>query len=209
MDNTHADDDFRGRMQRLDALIQEAERFTDPAVQAHTREIVGALLELHAAGLAKVLEHVAGSGEGGRASIVALARDELVGSLLLLHGLHPLDVEDRVLGALEKVRPYLHGHGGDVEFLGVAGGAVRLRMKGSCHGCPSSSATLRSTIEQAIYDAAPDVTAVEVEERAEEAPAALVQLGGLSRNGSAWSEPRPSGSGTAPPLPDGRGSATL
>ena len=185
MDNTHASDDFRGRMQRLDALIREAEHFADPAVQAHTREIVGALLELHGAGLEKILEHLAGAGEVGRAAIDALARDELVGSLLLLHGLHPLDVETRVLGALDKIRPYLHSHGGDVEFLGVAGGAVRLRLRGSCHGCPSSAATLRSTIEQAVYDAAPDVTAVEVDERPEEAPAGLVQLGLLSRNGRA------------------------
>jgi Fe-S cluster biogenesis protein NfuA len=201
MTHTHADDDFRGRMERLDALIREAEHFADPAVQAHTREIVGALLELHGAGLAKILEHVAGSGENGRAVIDALTRDELVASLLLLHGLHPQDVETRVLGALDRVRPYLHSHGGDVEFLGAAGAAVRLRMRGSCHGCPSSAATLRSTIEQAIYDAAPDVTAVEVEERAEEAPAGLIQLGLLSRNGDAWSEPRPSGSGAAPTAP--------
>src|SRR5690349_21380757 len=100
MDNTHTADDLRGRMQRLDALIQEAERFADPVVQARTREIVGALLELHGAGLEKILEHVAGIGEDGLAAIDALARDELVGSLLLLHGLHPLDVETRVLGAL-------------------------------------------------------------------------------------------------------------
>ena len=195
MNNAHAADDFRGRMQRLDALIREAERFADPAVQAHTREIVGALLELHGAGLERVLEHLAGAGEVGRAAIDALARDELVGSLLLLHGLHPLDVETRVLGALDKVRPYLHSHGGDVEFLGVAGGAVRLRLRGSCHGCPSSAATLRSTIEQAVYDAAPDVTAVEVEERTGEAPAGLVQLGLPSRNGRAA---QAAGEGTTP-----------
>jgi hypothetical protein len=40
---------------------------------------------------------------------------------------------------------------------------VRLRLNGSCHGCPSSQATLRYTIEEAIYAAAPDVAAIQVE----------------------------------------------
>ena len=84
-------------------------------------------------------------------------------SLLLLHGLHPLDLEARVRQALEQVRPYLRTHGGDVELLGVDDGVVRLRMQGSCHGCPSSAVTLKHTIEEAIYDAAPDVAAIEVE----------------------------------------------
>jgi Fe-S cluster biogenesis protein NfuA len=185
MESTHAADVSRDRMRHLDALIREAERFPDPTVQAHTRELVRALLDWHGEGLEKILAHVAGTGEAGLVTIDALARDELVGGLLLLHGLHPLDVETRVLEALDKVRPSLHGHGGDVELLGVAGGAVRLRLQGSCHGCPSSAATLRSTIEQAIYEAAPDVTAVEVEERTEPAPPDLVQLGRLARNGHA------------------------
>jgi Fe-S cluster biogenesis protein NfuA len=54
-------------------------------------------------------------------------------------------------------------HGGDVELLGIAGGVVRLRMNGSCQGCPSSTATLAQTIEAAIYESAPDVEAIEVE----------------------------------------------
>ena len=73
-----------------------------------------------------------------------------MGGLLLLHGLHPLDLEARVRQALDKVRPYLRSHGGNVELLGVDEGVVRLRLEGSCHGCPSSAATMRQTIEEAI-----------------------------------------------------------
>ena len=69
-----------------------------------------------------------------------LLNDELLSSLLVLHGLHPRDVADRVSDALEKVRPYLGSHGGDVELISVdeASGVVKLRLGGSCDGCPSS-----------------------------------------------------------------------
>ena len=68
--------------------------------------------------------------------------DELVAHLLLLHGLHPVPVRERVRGALDEVRPYLVAHGGGVELLGVADGVVRLRLEGACNGCPSSALTL-------------------------------------------------------------------
>jgi Fe-S cluster biogenesis protein NfuA/nitrite reductase/ring-hydroxylating ferredoxin subunit len=94
-----------------------------------------------------------------------LAGDELVASLLAVHGLHPDDVDTRVARALDGVRPYLGSHGGDVELLGVTDdGVVRLRMLGSCDGCPSSSVTLTLAVETAIQRAVPEVSAIEVEE---------------------------------------------
>src|SRR6185503_8701081 len=93
-----------------------------------------------------------------------LADDPLVSNLLILHGLHPLDLEARVRGALEKVKPRLGLHGGSVELIGVTPeGGIKLRLEGNCHGCPSSRVTLKSSIEEAIYAAAPDVTEMEVE----------------------------------------------
>jgi Fe-S cluster biogenesis protein NfuA len=78
--------------------------------------------------------------------------------------LHPLDLETRVRGALESVKPRLGQHGGSVELIGVTPeGGIKLRLEGNCHGCPSSRVTLKSSIEEAIYAAAPDVTGMEVE----------------------------------------------
>ncbi len=141
-----------------------------PKVRAQTKEIIQGILDLHGAGLEKILEHLAGTGDAGLIVIDSLAQDDLVGSLLLLYGLHPLDLETRVRQALEKARPGLHSHGGNVELLGVDGGVVRLRMQGSCNGCPSSAVTLKSTIEEAIYEKAPDVVAIELEEAAANVP---------------------------------------
>ena len=114
-------------------------------------------------GLERVLSHMAETGDAGAAALDACARDEVAGGLLLLHGLHPLDIEERVLLALEQVRPYLASHGGDVELLGIRDGMARLRLVGSCHGCPSSALTMKQTIEEAILGRAPDIVAVEVE----------------------------------------------
>ncbi|MBW3542953.1 MAG: NifU family protein [Planctomycetes bacterium] len=146
----------------IERLLSEADQIADPQVRDRVQEIVRLLLDFHGAGLARMVEHLESRNGDGRL-LAAWAEDELVGSLLLLHGLHPVDAATRVRRALESVRPYLASHGGNVELLGVDDGVVRLRLQGSCDGCPSSAATLRHTIESAIYEAAPDIAAVEVD----------------------------------------------
>ena len=100
-------------------------------------------------------------GHGGHAG--PADQDPLVESLLLLHGLHPLDVDARIQRALDQVRPYLGSHAGGVQYLGVSDGVARLRLEGSCDGCPSSTVTVQLAIEGAVQDAAPEVTEVVVE----------------------------------------------
>ncbi len=87
----------------------------------------------------------------------AFADDDLVASLLLVHGLHPHGVERRVADALDGVRPYLGSHGGDVALLEVTDGVVRLQLLGSCKSCPSSSVTLELAVEDAVRAAAPEI----------------------------------------------------
>jgi Fe-S cluster biogenesis protein NfuA len=157
---------FRSRIERVDSLIREVERSPDPEARARTHELLQTVIELHGAALERILEKLAEADESGPALIDSLAGDDLVGSILLLHGLHPLDLETRVRQALDKVRPLLRSHGGNVELLELAGGVARLRMLGSCDGCPSSAMTLKTAIEEAIFEKAPDVTAIEVDEPA-------------------------------------------
>lgn len=154
---------FQAQLERLDALLRDGERSGDPRAQQRVRDIVQAVLDLHGAALQRLLEILHDGGEAGRALLDACGRDDLVSGLLLLHDLHPLDLETRLHQALEGVRPYLHSHGGNVELLGIEEGVVRLRLQGSCHSCPSSTLTMRQTIEEAIYARAPEVVALEVE----------------------------------------------
>ena len=152
---------FQKELGRIEELINALNGAADSVVAAQARELVQALLELHGATLERALEIVH---ENDLTLVDKLAEGPLVSNLLILHGLHPLDLEARVRGALEKVKPRLGLHGGSVEVIGVTPeGRIKLRLEGNCHGCPSSRVTLKSSIEEAIYAAAPDVTGLEVE----------------------------------------------
>jgi Fe-S cluster biogenesis protein NfuA/nitrite reductase/ring-hydroxylating ferredoxin subunit len=165
-------------MEQVEGLIRKIESLPDPVARTTSLELVQALMEFHGAGLERLMEIVAEAGDPGYAIFDDFAADDLVGSLLLLYGLHPLTLNVRVTKALDKVRPYLDSHGGNVELLGISDGIVRLRMQGSCKSCPSSAMTLKLAIEEAIYAAAPDVVAIEAEGVAEEPVATgFVQIG--------------------------------
>ena len=124
--------------------------------------------ELYGAGLARVVEV---AGEHGPELMDELVADELIASLLTVHGLHPDDLRSRVEDALTSVRPFLAQHGGDVELVDIDAdaGAVLIRLLGSCDGCPSSSVTLQLAVEAAITVAAPEITLIDVD-----APAPVV-----------------------------------
>jgi Fe-S cluster biogenesis protein NfuA len=92
-----------------------------------------------------------------------LAADPVVASIFLMHDLYPVGLEQRVLEALEEVRPYLESHDGNVELLGLDDGVARLRLTGSCHGCGASLATLELAIEEALQAAAPDLAGIDVD----------------------------------------------
>ncbi len=165
---------FQKRVRRVEGLIQDMQKLPDPSARAMAKDLAQSLMDLHGTGLERMLDLIYESGPGGQAMIDSLGQDGLVGSLLLVHGLHPFPLDMRVARALEKVRPYLGSHGGNVELLGVTpDGVVRLRLEGSCHGCPSSRVTLKYAIEDGIYAAAPDVTSIEVEGAIEAPPSPL------------------------------------
>ena len=109
------------------------------------------------------METLAAAGPAGDPVRTALVEDPVVGSLLLIHGLHPVDLETRVLEALDEVRPYMASHGGDVELVGLEDRVARLRLVGSCNGCPSSASTLELAVTQALEANAPDLAGIEVE----------------------------------------------
>jgi Fe-S cluster biogenesis protein NfuA len=151
---------------RVERLLAE---FDDPADRDRAEELVTALIEVYGAGLATILALV------GADTARDLAADDLVGALLIVHDLHPLNTAERVRGALDRVRPYLGSHAGGVELLGIdPSGVVRLRLEGNCQGCPSSQVTATMAIERAILEDAPEITEVAVEGVAAEP--ALLQI---------------------------------
>jgi Fe-S cluster biogenesis protein NfuA/nitrite reductase/ring-hydroxylating ferredoxin subunit len=149
--------------------------------RGRAEELVRQVTDLYGSGLARILEILDGRGQLDRATLDALTADELVSSLLVIHGLHPQDLDTRVAAALDSVRPYLGSHGGNVELLDVSPeGVVRLKLLGTCQGCPSSSVTLKFAVEEAIESAAPEVTAIEVvEEESRQATPAVIPVDAL------------------------------
>ena len=150
-------------VERVQDLLGSLDEIADPVAQARVQELVGAVLELYGAGLERILGVIADAGEGALHIRNALLDDGVVASLLLIHGLYPVALEERIAEAVESVRPFLASHGGDVEILSVDDGIARLRLKGSCNGCPASASTLEHALKEAIDEAAPDLLGLEVE----------------------------------------------
>jgi Fe-S cluster biogenesis protein NfuA/nitrite reductase/ring-hydroxylating ferredoxin subunit len=149
------DTQWRAAGDRIQTLLDSCAA-SGAAAHERARELVREVVGLYGAGLERIVR-AADAGFAER-----LATDELVASLLLVHGLHPHDVHRRVSDALDRVRPYLGSHGGDVDLLEVDGDAVRLAFKGSCKSCPSSAVTLELAVEDAVRAAAPEISSIEV-----------------------------------------------
>jgi Fe-S cluster biogenesis protein NfuA len=156
---------------RIEGLLDELAESLDPRAYGAVEDLVRQLTDLYGAALERV---VALLGEEAPELLTRLADDELVASLLIVHGIHPADLETRVQSALQSVRPFLAHHAGDVELLAIdpEAGAVRLRLLGSCDGCPSSSVTLQLAVERAIGEAAPEIVRIDVDEVDDAVPAA-------------------------------------
>jgi Fe-S cluster biogenesis protein NfuA len=178
-------------VERVQELLGSLDEIADPVAQNRVQELVGAVLELYGAGLERILGVLADAGEPALPIRDALLDDGVVASLLLIHGLYPVPLEERVMQGLENVRPFLAGHGGNVDLVSVENGVARLKLKGSCDGCPASASTLENALREAIDAVAPDLLGLEVEgvvgleeTTAADGPAGLslpmVQVGGPS-----------------------------
>ena len=144
------------RTRRIEELLERAVSLPEPGARGTVVELINALLGLYGDGLARILAVV--RAEGGDELAVRLASDELVGSLLLLHDLHPLGVRDRVEEAVGRAARRL---GVTAELAALADGAARVRVRAA--GCGPSADAVRAAVEEAVRDAAPEIERVEIE----------------------------------------------
>lgn len=70
-------------------------------------------------------------------------------------------MKEEIAQALEEVRPQLQLDGGDIELVDVEDGVVKVRLKGSCAGCPMSQMTLKWGVENYLKKKVPGVKSVE------------------------------------------------
>ena len=148
------EEELVGRVQELTA---RAETLPDPEARACAEELGAAVVQLYGEGLERIFAALDDDVTS------RLAEDGVVASLMLIHGLYPVPLEDRVEAALDSVRPYMESHGGRVELVDIADGIARLRLEGSCNGCAASQSTMELAIERAIEELAPDLLGLDVE----------------------------------------------
>jgi Fe-S cluster biogenesis protein NfuA/nitrite reductase/ring-hydroxylating ferredoxin subunit len=148
------------RVQELSAGVDE---LSDPHARELAHDLVGAVIAMYGDGLRRIIEAIGQSREAGATILDQLSEDGAVASLLLIHDLYPVGLEERVIEALDTVRPYMESHGGNVELVGIDEGIAKLAMQGSCSGCAASRATLELAIKQALDEHAPDLVGLEVQ----------------------------------------------
>jgi Fe-S cluster biogenesis protein NfuA len=167
--------DAAGLANRIEELLDGIAETGGPQVAHAAEELVRVLMRFYGAGLEQVVSVVRAG--GGDAMVHRLAADPLVGGLLALHDLHPVELRPRVEHALSTAKRKLGSHGGDVELLGIdVDTTVRVALGAS--GC--GAATVREVVTDEVTAAAPDSAGVAVVE-AESGPT-LLQIG--SRTGS-------------------------
>jgi len=165
---------------RVQELTGRLEDLDDPACRRLAEELTAAVVQMYGAGLERIVELADAETRD------EMANDSLVAGLLMIHDLYPVPIEERVVHALDTVRPYMESHGGDVELLGIENGIAKLRLQGSCKSCRASSSTLELAVRQALEEAAPDLEGMDVEGIVEEeeelevtgVPLPLIQMNG-------------------------------
>lgn len=159
--------DVERRLSLLDDLLGRLEQI--PGVTAELGlDAARALTEVYGEALARLMDHLAGVPPARDAAVA----DELIGHLLVLHGIHPQPAAERVARTLEGIRPQLRSHGGDVELAGITDGVARVRLTGT--GCASSAGALEAAVREAVLAAAPELRDVQpVRAAADRAPALI------------------------------------
>lgn len=158
------DDDIDQSVRRLEQLIAALDAHPDPTAAEPARELVALVLDLHSLGLARLMAIIAGV-PGGDRIMARLVDDDRVCPMLLLHGLHPEDMESRVRKAVDRLKPHLGVHGLRLDVVAIERGAVRLRVGNIDGSAPRASLTmtLPEEIENAIMEAAPDAEEISIE----------------------------------------------
>lgn len=157
------DGDINLQGERIQKLLERIEALPYPGAKELLQECMEAVLAFYGHGLNRILQVVSRAGPDGRKVYQDLIHDDVIKGLLLIHDLHPLNLEARLREALDKVRPYLRSHGGNVELISLENDIAKLQLEGTCKSCASSSVTLELAIRHAIEQACPDLVYFEVE----------------------------------------------
>lgn len=154
--------EFQKHTQRVDELVQRVSALPESEARTTALELLQSLMDLHGAALSRVVELLSESGDAGHKSLSKVAADPLVCGLLVLYGIHPVSMEERVRGAIEKLNSQFKKKGTSIGVVAITDTVVRVSVcrESDAHGSPQK---LRSAMEQAILEAAPEVVEIIIE----------------------------------------------
>lgn len=162
--------DVRRAGHSIDAILEELDG-APPAVAELSREMLAVVVDLHEAGLAQITGAIDEGLTPSGAALEALGDDDLVASLLLVHGLHPVPLDVRVARVLDDLRRH-SGPVATVELVALTDAGAHLRVSGP----PSDAYRLRLTVERTLAERVPDLAAVHVDGGAEPQPPTSVVI---------------------------------
>jgi hypothetical protein len=153
--------EFQAYTKRVDELVERVSDLPESEARTAALELLQSLMDLHGATMARIVELLSASGDSSRKSLLKLAADPLVCGLLVLYGIHPVRVEERVADAVEKLLPQLQKQGTTAELVDIRDGVVRVKIGRKTQvGNPDK---LRAIVEQAILEVAPEVAQINIE----------------------------------------------
>jgi Fe-S cluster biogenesis protein NfuA len=161
--NADSDAEVEHAQGRIDVLLASLRAEAPAETVERVEELVEHVVNLYGSALARVTEALADDTSGAGAVRDRLASDPLVSTLLVVHGLHPLDLRARVERALAEVTPYVTSHGGKVSLVDIANDVVTLALRGACESCSSSAATAADLLERTVKRSAPEIARVVVD----------------------------------------------
>lgn len=166
-------------LERIAELADKLTGHADPEVAERVTELLDWVDAFHREGLGRLVEMV--RAWRGEIFLETAGSDEVVGRLLAAYGLgegrdEKAEAADAVAVALDEVRPLIESHGGSIEVEAIVDGVVRVRLAGTCDGCPSSSATLTYGVEDALRRHWPNFRRLEVVDPATEVDPAKADL---------------------------------
>ncbi len=150
-----------GMVKKLNALVEELEAYPDAEIREKTLDLVQIILALHREALRRLVATLDSLPEKEQI-LSRITGDDVIHTILLIHGLSPADLQTRVAEVVNELRPFLISQGCDVELLGVDNGRARMRLMRSGQGAPPISA-LKSEIEKALAEVVPDLSGIEIE----------------------------------------------
>ena len=177
--------EMQAQIEKIQNLVEYFEQQPDSETRNRVLELLQALMDLHGNCLGHIISVIADHGTAGQEILGELSKDETVSGLLILYGLHPAPLQDRVQEAIEKLSHVFKPHNASIELLAIDEGAVRLRFTANGDGCHSSPATLREIINNTMLGAAPDITDLIIDEVAPEPKLVFVPLESLGKTRAA------------------------